>query len=341
MAPPLPRAPPRALLMGLWLLLLQALRPAGVEGHARLMDPPARNSMWRLGFPNPVDYDDNELYCGGWSVQHQQNGGRCGVCGDPWNQREPRAHEAGGKFAKGIIGRRYTVGQDITIEVDLTSNHYGYFEAKICPNNNPRYEATQECFDRYPLYVSGTRDVAMQIPPDTPKKAYLPYRVRLPPYLTCTQCVIQWTYYTGNMWGICPNGTGANGCGTPEWFRNCADVSVVTTTAGLPPPFVSAQDNPFLLYYRDLRAPYQVTPLVVRAQVCLPTDAYRRLPGMRDWCRSNCLRYPPNCPPMLCQCPDQCDAIGELAGREGADAHCQDMCIVNNPQCPEDQCSCY
>ncbi|GLG98529.1 Uncharacterized protein GBIM_05171, partial [Gryllus bimaculatus] len=188
MAPPLPRAPPRALLMGLWLLLLQ--------GHARLMDPPARNSMWRLGFPNPVDYDDNELYCGGWSVQHQQNGGRCGVCGDPWNQREPRAHEAGGKFAKGIIGRRYTVGQDITIEVDLTSNHYGYFEAKICPNNNPRYEATQECFDRYPLYVSGTRDVAMQIPPDTPKKAYLPYRVRLPPYLTCTQCVIQWTYYT-------------------------------------------------------------------------------------------------------------------------------------------------
>jgi hypothetical protein len=31
------------------------------------MDPPARNAMWRFGFPNPVDYQDNELYCGGFS----------------------------------------------------------------------------------------------------------------------------------------------------------------------------------------------------------------------------------------------------------------------------------
>lgn len=38
-----------------------------VAGHGRLMDPPARNSMWRFGFPNPVNYNDNELYCGGYS----------------------------------------------------------------------------------------------------------------------------------------------------------------------------------------------------------------------------------------------------------------------------------
>ena len=31
------------------------------------MDPPARNSCWRLGFPNPVNYNDNELYCGGYA----------------------------------------------------------------------------------------------------------------------------------------------------------------------------------------------------------------------------------------------------------------------------------
>jgi hypothetical protein len=30
------------------------------------MDPPARNAMWRLGFPNPVNYNDNEVYCGGY-----------------------------------------------------------------------------------------------------------------------------------------------------------------------------------------------------------------------------------------------------------------------------------
>lgn len=38
-----------------------------VSGHGRLMDPPARNAMWRYGFPNPVNYNDNELYCGGFA----------------------------------------------------------------------------------------------------------------------------------------------------------------------------------------------------------------------------------------------------------------------------------
>lgn len=31
------------------------------------MDPPARNSMWRFGYPNPVNYNDNELFCGGYA----------------------------------------------------------------------------------------------------------------------------------------------------------------------------------------------------------------------------------------------------------------------------------
>lgn len=38
-----------------------------VSGHGRLMNPPARNSMWRLGFPNPVNYNDHELFCGGYA----------------------------------------------------------------------------------------------------------------------------------------------------------------------------------------------------------------------------------------------------------------------------------
>lgn len=91
------------------------------------------------------------------------------------------------------------------------------------------------------------------------------YRVRLPPYVTCTQCVLQWTYYTGNMWGKCPNGTEAVGCGQAETFRNCADIAILSNTGGVPPLFVSI-NNPFLLYYRDLRAPAEqnVFPLVVR-----------------------------------------------------------------------------
>jgi hypothetical protein len=55
-----------------WLMLneistLCKIKVCLVNGHGRLMDPPARNAMWRFGFPNPVDYQDNELYCGGFS----------------------------------------------------------------------------------------------------------------------------------------------------------------------------------------------------------------------------------------------------------------------------------
>lgn len=38
-----------------------------VSSHGRLMNPPARNAMWRFGYPNPVNYDDNELFCGGYA----------------------------------------------------------------------------------------------------------------------------------------------------------------------------------------------------------------------------------------------------------------------------------
>lgn len=32
--------------------------------------------------------------------------------------------------------------------------------------------------------------------------------------------------FTGNNWGICPDGKGKIGCGPQETFRNCADISV-------------------------------------------------------------------------------------------------------------------
>ncbi|GLV35907.1 uncharacterized protein CBL_09875 [Carabus blaptoides fortunei] len=332
-------------LLTIWMVLLQFFRThyIGVEGHGRLMDPPARNSMWRFGFPNPVNYNDNELFCGGYAVQWDQNGGKCGLCGDPYHVEEPRPHEAGGQYAKGIIARRYSVGQEIEVEIELTANHLGRFAISICPNNNPAQEATQECFDRFPLFVSDSRDAHFIIPEDSSKKEVFRYKVVLPAYITCSQCVLQWTYYTGNMWGMCANGTEAQGCGRSETFKNCADISIVTSTGGSIPPLFIGQDNPFLLYYKDLRKaePYNVYPLVVRDQVCLPTDAYRVIPGMNDWCQTNCLRYPPNCPEVLCQCPQTCEAIGELQGRAGADVYCMDQCIVYGAKCPANRCRCY
>lgn len=60
--------------------------------------------------------------------------------------------------------------QEIDVEIELTANHFGRFEMFLCPNNNPAREATQECFDQYPLVLSGSREHRFYIPGDTKKK---------------------------------------------------------------------------------------------------------------------------------------------------------------------------
>ncbi|XP_050428452.1 uncharacterized protein LOC126838232 [Adelges cooleyi] len=328
------------------IALIQICLQKSVSGHGRLMEPPSRNSMWRFGFPNPVDYNDNELYCGGYAVQWSVNGGKCGVCGDAYNQPKPRLHEAGGEYGRGIISRHYFSGQTIDVEIELTANHKGRFEMYLCPNNNPRYEASQSCLDRYPLFVSGTRQVRYIIPDDSRKKEIFRYRVRLPPYVTCTQCVVQWTYYTGNMWGTCENGTEGLGCGQPETFRNCADIRIVTSTSGLPPQFV--HNRPHSDAFASLRTvdlyrmgPQVYYPQIVKAQVCVATPKYRVVSGMDKWCENNCVNFPSNCPEEYCTCPDQCSGIGEIEGKPGADEYCQDQCIVYGASCPKKRCKCY
>ena len=57
--------------------------------------------------------------------QHQweTNDGRCGVCGDPWDG--VREHEAGGKFANGIITWIYEQGSIMKVVVQMTAPHQG------------------------------------------------------------------------------------------------------------------------------------------------------------------------------------------------------------------------
>ncbi|KAJ8664868.1 hypothetical protein QAD02_006530 [Eretmocerus hayati] len=55
----------------------------------------------------------------------------------------------------------------------------------------------------------------------------LNFKVNLPKKLTCEQCVFRWQYTAANNWGICPDGTGALGCGPQETFRTCSDVQIV------------------------------------------------------------------------------------------------------------------
>jgi hypothetical protein len=107
----------------------------------------------RYGFNTTANYNDHEIYCGGFSRQYQKNGGNCGnkpqelkhvsriiiskneatvinlltlilgVCGDAYDMPQPRPNEAGGVYGQGIVVRKYRLNSIIRIKVELTANH--------------------------------------------------------------------------------------------------------------------------------------------------------------------------------------------------------------------------
>ena len=93
-----------------------------VNGHAYLSEPPSRSSAWLID-PDFVDccknYNYNQMFCGGFKKQWEENGGKCGICGDAWD--ETKSYEKGGDKYLGKIVRNYTVNQQIpvTVQVDF------------------------------------------------------------------------------------------------------------------------------------------------------------------------------------------------------------------------------
>ena len=59
------------------LLVILIYFTARTDGHGRLIEPPSRSSMWRFGFNTPVNYDDNQLFCGGYDVSITLTRNRC------------------------------------------------------------------------------------------------------------------------------------------------------------------------------------------------------------------------------------------------------------------------
>jgi len=199
-----------------------------VGGHVRLRNPPSRASLWREPefdvYQPEHDYEDNQGFCGGFQHQFEVNGGLCGICGDPYDQAQPRDHEGGGLYGRGIITRNYTEGQVIDVTVELTASHLGYFELKLCPHNNPLVPVEQSCLDQYPLELVDGSGSRFYINDQAAKPYY--YQVKLPQGVTCRQCVVQLHYNTGNSWGVSKDGESCMGCGAQETFRSCADVKI-------------------------------------------------------------------------------------------------------------------
>ncbi|XP_076392871.1 uncharacterized protein LOC143265321 [Megachile rotundata] len=194
-----------------------------IHGHGMMLDPVSRSSAWRQGFPVGVNYNDNEVFCGGFHVLVEENGGKCGECGDNYALPRPRPNENGGIFGLGIIVKKYRPGELINATVQLTANHLGSFTFHLCQLMNEHHVETEECFAEHPLQLAdGSYEAKV---PHNKAKFVIP--IQLPENFTCEHCVLRWHYRTGNNWGVCDDGSTALGCGPQEIFRNCADISIL------------------------------------------------------------------------------------------------------------------
>merc|ERR1712227_144795 len=214
--------------MHTYIVLVFGLVLPVVWGHGRMTNPPGRSTMFKYGFKNPANWDDDGLNCGGIG-NHVAQGYKCGLCGDPY--QGPRHNEAGGKYANGIIVKTYRKGSVIDVDVEITTNHKGWQDFHLCPNNNPNKPITQACLDRYPLRLVSAQPASVKNDRIKhylgSKKGMMKLRLQLPAGVTCTQCVLQWRYHAGNSWGFDEGDwSGCMGCGKQEEFYACADIAI-------------------------------------------------------------------------------------------------------------------
>lgn len=192
-----------------------------ISSHGMVLNPVGRGSRWKVDRTAPVNYDDNGSNCGGFSNQWSSQGGKCGICGDPYQSQRPRMHELGGLIGvSGVVVATYNKSSTIEVTVRITANHLGYFVFDLCNlDNEPE---SDECFTRNKVITfDGKNEYAIG-------SAVGDYQVllTLPKNLKCQHCVLRWTYVAGNNWGWCADGSGRLGCGPQENFRTCSDIKI-------------------------------------------------------------------------------------------------------------------
>ncbi|XP_045185095.2 uncharacterized protein LOC123543096 [Mercenaria mercenaria] len=217
-------------LRAVWIGIAALLSQTGhVTSHGRLIQPAQRSSAWRFGYDNPINYNDNELFCGGAGVQwNSENNGRCGVCGDPFNAAVKPNEDINGTYVKnGVITGSYVKGDVLNTKVDITAYHRGWFEFRLCPLATPNTKVTQECLNQTLLKVENSNTSRIILDDVKVGSGVEVYNInlQLPPTITCERCVLQWKYNTGNSWG-CESKGCCIGCGRQENFVNCADIKI-------------------------------------------------------------------------------------------------------------------
>ena len=93
------------------------------------------------------------------------------------------------------------------------------------------------------------------------------------PRLSCSQCILQWTYTAGNNWGVCSNGTGELGCGPQETFRGCADIRIVDSDS-------APLDNNNNQKMQNSNS--------IGNRICTAVAPYDNIEEVNQWCQENC-----------------------------------------------------
>lgn len=105
----------------------------------------------------------------------------------------------------------------MNVTIDITANHDGYFEFKLCQNDEKMKVVTQDCFDKNLLEVVNENNEEL-IPIEKANmlnismnkfKYFVPFanrskfhiELKLPDNVKCKYCVLQWRYHTGNNYG--------------------------------------------------------------------------------------------------------------------------------------------
>ena len=260
-----------------------------VLGHGMMLDPASRNSAWRF-FPNrPKQWTDNELNCGGFSVQWNQNKGKCGVCGDAYHDRNPK-YVYPGKFARDVfVTKTYKEGETIQVTIKITSNHQGYFRFSV--GKVMRRPITQQQLTHVLLQPDGSNTWQLH----SSANGNIQIRLVLPRGLTCDHCVLQWWWTVGNNWGCDDNRNCGVGKGKKqETFVNCADIKI--TPSGGPAPAIvrPGPERP------PTQRPQTQAPTPPPSGVCKAAGSYKNLPTMDKWCADNCAGG--YCPASHCIC---------------------------------------
>lgn len=158
--------------------------------------------------------------------------------------------EVGGKFAMRKIVATYKSGATIKTTIQITVNHWGYLELRLCPLKGTTDAAekaslSEACLAKYPLKAIVSGGLSTKYWLYRSGTAYTVTSSWKLPKVTCPRCVLQWRYTTASM--CHPPGTnetlmkklqpgGSRPCPAnfqnnlyslpPERFWNCADIKI-------------------------------------------------------------------------------------------------------------------